>query len=195
MYMYQVLQQGLQAIVIQVSTGLLVLQGQIRVYCLNCTCGQGCVHCVTCMSGQESMQRCWFYSSATDNFCMSSQTERVGHMIILVGCSLLGAYRPHLCFLDLFVVHRSIEPGVTLAKCDPCQCLSMIDWIRRTFPRIHWFAELGKMPDHRGVASDTVCSQARLCWAAQCIECISVAIFTVTESRVAAMCYQTGSES
>ena len=116
-------------------------------------------------------------------------------MIILVGCSLLGAYRPHLCFLDLFVVHRSIEPGVTLAKCDPCQCLSMIDWIRRTFPRIHWFAELGKMPDHRGVASDTVCSQANLCWAAQCIECISVAIFTVTESRVAAMCYQTGSES
>ena len=26
------------------------------------------------------------------------------------------------------------------------------------------------MPDHRGVASATACSQARLCWAAQRIE-------------------------
>ncbi len=45
--------------------------------------------------------------------------------------------------------------------------------LRYTFPRIHWFAELGKKPGssrHRGNASDTVCSQARLCQAAQCIE-------------------------
>ncbi len=29
---------------------------------------------------------------------------------------------------------------------------------------------LVKCLDHRGIASDTVCSQARLCWAAQCID-------------------------
>ena len=46
----------------------------------------------------------------------------------------------------------------------------MVDRIRRTFARIHQSAELGKLPDRRGIVSDTACSQARLCWAAQCIE-------------------------
>ena len=49
-------------------------------------------------------------------------------------------------------------------------CVSLVDRIRRTFARIHQSAELGKLPDRRGIVSDTACSQARLCWAVQCIE-------------------------
>ena len=42
--------------------------------------------------------------------------------------------------------------------------------VRHASPRIHYFAELVECVNDRGIASDTICNQARLCSAAQCIE-------------------------
>ncbi len=50
-------------------------------------------------------------------------------------------------------------------------CVSLIDWISDTLSQGYTnLQSLVKCLDHRGIASDTVCSQARLCEAAQCIE-------------------------
>jgi len=38
----------------------------------------------------------------------------------------------------------------------PLKLPGFLDILDQThFPWIHWFAELGEMPDHKGIASDT----------------------------------------
>ena len=51
---------------------------------------------------------------------------------------------------------------------------SLIDWVSDTLSQGYTnLQSLAKCLEHRSIASDTVCSQARLCQAAQCIETVA----------------------
>ena len=80
--------------------------------------------------------------------------------MIMIGTSLPSTTSWQTCYndtgsseADMLQCHRSSEADKL--------SVSLIDWIKRTFARIHWFAELGKLPDPRGVASEmSVCMLA-----------------------------------